>query len=120
MTRRKKKEPLREAFDDPKTDLYMYDTYQEPYNEDTYNDVIFGEENGFGVYTGEEDADAYDLPPEERNLRRIGRFKVAAGLFDFSSLIIGLVVALMMLLLILSLINWVVTDMSRLLSFMAD
>ncbi|MCL2866694.1 MAG: OprO/OprP family phosphate-selective porin [Clostridia bacterium] len=94
----------REDFQDD--EYYTYPVYEQ--EDDMYSD------DDYLVYDEEDD---WDIPPEEKRLRRIGRFKVAAGLFNFTSLIVGLLVSFAMLALILSLVNWVVADMNQTLSF---
>lgn len=90
------------------------DEYEEEYNGDElYNDELYEDE----LY---DDAYLDELPPEERKLRRAGRFKVAAGLFDFSAVIIGLIVALALIALIVSLASWVINDLSRTFNFVLN
>lgn len=50
---------------------------------------------------------------EEVSIGTQGRMKVAAGVMDFLMLIVGLVVILLTVTLLVSLINWVISDLSR-------
>lgn len=63
-----------------------------------------------------EEDDAWDDEPltdEERKLMRKGRFRVAAGVFDFFSVIIGTVVILILIALLVSLITWLQSDFDQ-------
>ncbi len=92
-----------------------YEEEEEYFPEDEYEDEYEDEED----YDLEEDDDFEDeLPPEERKLRKAGRFKIAAGLFDFLAVIAGLAVTLVFVALILTLVNWVISDLGNTFNFL--
>jgi hypothetical protein len=98
---------LPERYDE---NAYTEDEYEDEYEEDFEND--------YDDYDIDEDDEFFDeLPPEEKKMRKIGRFKMAAGLFNFISVIIGLVVTLIFVSLIITLINWVISDLGSTFKF---
>lgn len=98
----------------------MPDHYEDEYLEDEYDDEEYDDEE-YDDYDPEDDDEYFEeLPPEEKKLRKIGRFKMAAGLFNFLSVIVGLVVTLVFISLIITLINWVVSDLSGTFNFVIN
>ena len=72
------------------------------------------------LFTGEadltEDADPLDddlLTDEERAELRRSRWQLIAGLMDFAGVILGTAVILVLVVLLVSLINWLVNDVSQ-------
>ncbi|MGN0779948.1 MAG: hypothetical protein ACI4MJ_12405 [Aristaeellaceae bacterium] len=63
------------------------------------------------AYDMELDEDTMD--EEERRLARRDRWRVLAGVGDFLSIIAGMVVILTLIMLLISLINWVYADLSQ-------
>ena len=53
------------------------------------------------------DDDSYH---EEKRMRRIGRFRVAAGVMDFLGVIAGMVTVFVLIALLVSLVNWLYAD----------
>ena len=47
---------------------------------------------------------------EEKRMRRIGRFRVAAGVMDFLGVIAGMVTVFVLIALLVSLVNWLYAD----------
>lgn len=60
--------------------------------------------------------DYFTLKEEERAARQ-DRLRFAAGMSDFVGVILGVLVILVMLLLIFSLVNWLVRDISSTFTF---
>ena len=58
----------------------------------------------------EEDIDYLEDDPEMQHVLHTGRLRVAAGVADFLSVIAGMVVVLVLIALLVSLINWLVSD----------
>lgn len=85
--------------------------------EDDYDDAMDDD----GSYPQEPYEDGYDedypddepLTPEEKKMLRKGRFRVAAGIFDFFSVIAGTVVILIFIALLVSLITWLQSDFDQ-------
>lgn len=61
----------------------------------------------------DEDIDFLEENPEERRQMHVGRLRVAAGVMDFLSVIGGMVMVLVMVAILISLINWLVTDVGQ-------
>ena len=61
----------------------------------------------------EDDIDFLEEDPEERKLLHAGRLRVAAGVMNFLSVIAGMAVVLVLVALLISLINWLVGDVSQ-------
>ena len=61
----------------------------------------------------EDDIDFLEEDPAERQLIHAGRLRVAAGVMDFLSVIAGMAVVLVLVALLISLINWLVGDISQ-------
>ncbi len=61
----------------------------------------------------EDDIDFLEEDPQERQLIHAGRLRVAAGVMDFLSVIAGMAVVLVLVALLISLINWLVGDISQ-------
>lgn len=70
--------------------------YQDDYDNDYQDDIDFLEED-----------------PEEREILHAGRLRVAAGVMNFLSVIAGMAVVLVLVALLISLINWLVGDISQ-------
>ena len=73
--------------------------------------------NDFDDYN-EDDLEYYDeafdaADREERKIQRQGRIRVAAGVMDFLGVIGGMIVALIMVALLVSLVNWLHADIFR-------
>lgn len=68
--------------------------------------------NGKAYYSDPdfENEDDYELEDDES---RRDRLRVAAGLFNFAAVIVGMVVVLIMIALLVSLISWLQSDLSR-------
>ena len=63
-----------------------------------------------------QEQDYFTIKEEERQARR-DRLRFAAGMTDFLGVILGLFVILLMLLLLFSLINWLIRDISNTFTF---
>ena len=61
----------------------------------------------------EEDIDYMEDDPEMQHMLHAGRLRVAAGVADFLSVIAGMVVVLVLIALLVSLINWLVSDVGQ-------
>lgn len=64
-------------------------------------------------YYDDDDIDFMEDNPEEIKAQRIGRFRVAAGVMDFLSVIAGMAVVLVMIALLISLVNWLLADITQ-------
>ncbi len=64
-------------------------------------------------YDYDDDIDFLEDDPEERRLMHAGRFRVAAGVMDFLSVIAGMAVVLVLVALLISLMNWLLGDMGQ-------
>lgn len=106
-----KTEPVnhRQVFQHPGEDG---DWMQEP--QDDYDDDS-PEEDEFPLPPDEDDDYDLDdeLTDEERREMRKGRFRVAAGVFDFFSVIAGTVVVLLLIALLVSLVTWLQADIDQ-------
>ena len=61
----------------------------------------------------EEDIDYLEDDPETQQMLHVGRLRVAAGVADFFSVIAGMLVVLILIALLVSLINWLVSDVGQ-------
>jgi len=100
---------------------YAPEAYDQPYEEqdypDEYGDVPV-DEAGNAAYTIDMEGDDLDYLDEaayheEKKLRRIGRFRVAAGVLDFLGVIGGMIAVLVLIALLVSLLNWLQADILR-------
>lgn len=64
-------------------------------------------------YEYDDDIDYYEDDPQERRAAHLGRMRVAAGVMDFLGVVAGMVVALVLVALLISLVSWLMTDMSQ-------
>ncbi len=64
-------------------------------------------------YDYEDEVDFLEDDPEEKRLLHVGRIRVAAGVMDFLSVIAGMAVVLVMVAALISLINFLVGDISQ-------
>ena len=76
------------------------------------------DEDGGAAYTIDMDGDDLDYLDEEayheeKKLRRLGRFRVAAGVMDFLGVIGGMIAVLVLIALLISLLNWLQADILR-------
>lgn len=67
----------------------------------------------YDEYDPYDDPDFIDEELEDEELGRQGRLRVAAGVMDFLGVIAGMVVVLVMVALLVTLINWLISDMSN-------
>ena len=85
--------------------------------EDDYDDAMDDDDSypqePYDEYPEDEDLDDEPLTPEEKKMLRKGRFRVAAGIFDFFSVIAGTVVILIFIALLVSLITWLQSDFDQ-------
>lgn len=85
--------------------------------EDDYDDAMDDDgsypQEPYDEYPEDEDPDDEPLTPEEKKMLRKGRFRVAAGIFDFFSVIAGTVVILIFIALLVSLITWLQSDFDQ-------
>ena len=85
--------------------------------EDDYDDAMDDDgsypQEPYDEYPEDEDLDNEPLTPEEKKMLRKGRFRVAAGIFDFFSVIAGTVVILIFIALLVSLITWLQSDFDQ-------
>lgn len=105
--------------DDTRHERKFYQPVQDDWADETQNDYddamdddgVLPEE----IYDDDLDDDDYDeeMSEEERKTQRNGRFRVAAGVFDFFSVIIGTVVILVLVALLVSLITWLQSDFDQ-------
>lgn len=91
---------------------YQADAYRGGYDEPGMD------EETDAAYTIDMDGDDLDYLDdetyhEERKLRRLGRFRVAAGVFDFLGVIAGMIAVLVLIALLVSLLNWLQADILR-------
>lgn len=61
----------------------------------------------------EDDIDYMEDDPEMQQMLHVGRLRVAAGVADFFSVIAGMLVVLMLIALLVSLLNWLVSDVGQ-------
>ena len=97
-----------------KNDAYPYDNYEDVYEDDSYvsENEIYDEDALYDVYPEQDDYyDADLITPEEKKMRVIGRYRFAAGMIDFVLVIVGIVVILLFLVLAVSLLQWLQSDM---------
>ena len=64
-------------------------------------------------YDYDDDIDYLEEDPQERRAARIGRMRVAAGVMDFLGVVAGMVAILGLVALLISLVNWLMADMSQ-------
>ncbi len=79
-----------------------------PYEEEHEQEY---DQEPYDLYEDEEDF--YEENVEEVVIGKQGRMQVMAGVTDFVFVILGLIVALAALALLVSLINWVISDLNR-------
>lgn len=103
-------------------EVYSEAAYDEGFYDDGYDDQPYGDEAAYdGNYPSDDDynidmeADDLDLLDddsyrEEKKLRRIGRFRMAAGVMDFLGVIGGMITIFVLIALLISLINWLYAD----------
>ncbi|MBQ8537576.1 MAG: hypothetical protein IJ461_09275 [Clostridia bacterium] len=131
-------QPREEAYEPERYEAYPEKIYPEEYPlEDYYPENEFATqayqpEGGYLADYPPEDVYLEDYPPEddynidmdpddldlldddsyreEKKLRRIGRFRVAAGVMDFLGVIGGMVAVLVLVALLISLVNWLYAD----------
>ncbi len=64
-------------------------------------------------YEYDDDIDYLPEDPQERRAAHIGRMRVAAGVMDFLGVVAGMVAVLALVALLISLVSWLMADMSQ-------
>lgn len=86
------------------------DDVLEPYEQqwDPQQEVYYDQENSY-VQDGY-DGYAADYSDEHEAVDHEGRFRIALGMFDLASILVGVVVILMLVAMLITLINWLYSD----------
>lgn len=102
---------MSKQYDEHFEDAYLDDETYESYAD--YNPT-----EDFDLYDAYDDACLDELPSNEKRLRRVGRFKLAKGMFDFFAVILGVALVLLAVALIITLVNWTISDLTKTFGFL--
>lgn len=105
-----------QGYDDPySTQKYSEYPVADMSPEDYSPEAYVPQMDEYDIDMADDDMDLLDDESyqEEKKLRRIGRFRVAAGVMDFLGVIAGMVAVLVLIALLVSLVNWLHADILR-------
>jgi len=102
-------------------EMYPQQNYDDGYYDEGYGDGYehqeayledYPDEDDYNIDMAEDDLDLLDDESyrEEKKLRRIGRFRMAAGVMDFLGVIGGMITIFILIALLISLVNWLYAD----------